>query len=151
MIFNYSTLNFNAILFTATFPVHAVLASVHRLPVHNFRCVLYIQINVEHKPGHWFDEVQGDETFVLGDVDLIVSCHLSQQVDRHQGSYLPEKRWSTQLFTEHKNGFSVYYKHITLVCKRVEIWQWVARGRSWVSWSISSEMLYSSNQYVIKR
>lgn len=28
MIFNYSTLNFNANLFTATFPVHAVLVYI---------------------------------------------------------------------------------------------------------------------------
>ena len=119
-------MNFNAILFTATFPVHAVLVYIacaqFQMPV------VYIQINVEHKPGHRFDEVQGDETFVLGDVDLIVSCHLSQQVDRHQGSYLSEKRWSTQLFTEHKNGFFVYYKHITHVCKRVEILAVTSKG-----------------------
>lgn len=43
-----------------------------------------------HKPGNWFDEVQGDQTFILRYIDLIIPCYLGQQVNRHQGSYLKQ-------------------------------------------------------------
>lgn len=48
---------------------------------HKLKCSL--SKKKKHKPGDWFDEVQGDQTFIFGYINLIISSYLGQQVNRH--------------------------------------------------------------------